>query len=162
MVSGTRWLTPDELRAWLALVAVAELLPTQLDSQLQRDAGLTHFEYQVLAMLSEAPGRTLRMTALARRTAATLPRLSHVVRRLEDRGLVRRSPCAEDRRATNAHLTDEGWDLVVATAPGHVETARALVMDALSPAQVKQLEAVSRAMLSRLDPDGRMTPPQAS
>ena len=162
MVSGTRWLTSDELRAWLALVAVAELLPAQLDSQLQRDAGLTHFEYQVLAMLSEAPDRTLRMTALARRTAATLPRLSHVVRRLEDRGLVRRSPCVEDRRATNAHLTDEGWDLVVATAPGHVETARALVMDAHTPAHVKQLEAVSRAMLSRLDPDGRMTPPEAS
>ena len=69
-------------------------------------AGLTHFEYFVLAMLSEAPERTLRMTALAQRTNATLPRLSHVVRRLEDRGLVRRFPCPEDGRATNARLTE--------------------------------------------------------
>lgn len=153
------WLSPAELRAWLGLVAVTELLPAQLDSQLQRDAGLTHFEYQVLAMLSEAPDRVLRMSALAQRTNATLPRLSHVVKRLEDRGLVERAPCADDRRATNAHLTPAGWDLVVATAPGHVRTARELVVDALEPQQVSQLETLTRALLGRLDPEGRLTPP---
>src|SRR3954453_21327865 len=98
----TRWLTEDERAAWLRLVAVLALLPGVLDSQLRSEAGLTHFEYFVLAMLSEAPNRTLRMAALAQRTNATLPRLSHVVRRLEDRGLVERLPCPEDRRATNA------------------------------------------------------------
>lgn len=159
MTSDTPWLTPTELRAWLGLVAVAELLPAQLDSQLQHDAGLTHYEYQVLAMLSEASGRTLRMSSLAQRTNATLPRLSHVVKRLEERGLVRRAACAEDRRATNAHLTDAGWDLVVATAPGHVATARELVVDALTADEVRQLEVLTRAMLLRLDPEGRLTPP---
>lgn len=159
MTSEPRWLSPAELRAWLALVAVAELLPAQLDSQLQHDAGLTHFEYQVLAMLSEAPGRTLRMSGLAQRTNATLPRLSHVVKRLEERGLVHRSPCEQDRRATNAHLTEDGWDVVVATAPGHVGTARALVLDALDADQVTQLEGLMRALLARLDPEGRLTPP---
>lgn len=159
MTSDTPWLTPAELRAWLGLVAVAELLPSQLDTQLQRDAGLTHYEYQVLAMLSEATDRTLRMSALAQRTNATLPRLSHVVRRLEDRSLVERSPCASDRRATNARLTAAGWDLVVRTAPGHVATARALVVDALSAEQVTQLESLTRTMLARLDPEGRLTPP---
>jgi len=159
VTSETPWLTPAELRAWLGLVTVAELLPARLDSQLQRDAGLTHFEYQVLAMLSEARERTLRMSALAQRTNATLPRLSHVVRRLEERGLVERAPCAQDRRATNAHLTDAGWDLVVRTAPGHVAAARALVVDALSAEQVAQLEELTRTMLLRLDPDGRLTPP---
>lgn len=159
MTPTTPWLSPGELRAWLGLVAVAELLPAQLDSQLQRDAHLTHFEYQVLAMLSEAPEHVLRMSALAQRTNATLPRLSHVVKRLEDRGLVERAPCADDRRATNAHLTPAGWDLVVATAPGHVRTARELVVDALTPAQVAELETITRAMLGRLDPEGRLTPP---
>ena len=104
-----------------------------LDSQLRRDADLTHFEYFVLAMLSEAPDRTLRMTALAQRTNATLPRLSHVVRRLEDRGLVERFPCPEDGRATNARLTEAGWDAVVAAAPGHVDTVRHHVIDAAHP-----------------------------
>ncbi|UZN01834.1 MarR family winged helix-turn-helix transcriptional regulator [Cellulomonas sp. S1-8] len=159
MTSDTSWLTPAELRAWLGLVAVAELLPAQLDSQLQRDAGLTHFEYQVLAMLSEARDRTLRMSALAQRANATLPRLSHVVRRLEERGLVERAPCAQDRRATNAHLTPAGWDLVVQTAPGHVATARELVVDALTADQVRQLEDLTRTMLQRLDPEGRLAPP---
>ena len=81
----------------MRLIAVVELLPGVLDSQLRRDADLTHFEYFVLAMLSEAPERTLRMTALAARTNATLPRLSHVVRRLEERGLVERFPCPRGR-----------------------------------------------------------------
>ena len=98
----TRWLDDDELTAWIRLVGVVELLPGVLDTQLRRDAGLSHFEYYVLAMLSESPQRTLRMTALAARTNATLPRLSHVVRRLEDRGLVERSACPQDARATNA------------------------------------------------------------
>src|SRR5687767_1058096 len=102
------WLDPDEQAAWVRLATLLELLPGVLDSQLRRDAELTHYEYFVLAMLSEAPRRTLRMTALAAQTNATLPRLSHVVRRLEERGLVERSPCPSDARATNTHLTDAG------------------------------------------------------
>src|SRR6187455_790658 len=115
----TQWLDATEREAWLRLIAVVELLPGVLDTQLRSTSGLTHFEYLVLAMLSEAPDRTLRMTALAQRTNATLPRLSHVVRRLEDRALVERPPCPDDGRATNAKLTEEGWDEVAAAAPGH-------------------------------------------
>jgi len=151
-----RWLDADELVAWKRLVAVVELLPGVLDSQLRRDAGLTHFEYFVLAMLSEAPERTLRMTNLAQRTNATLTRLSHVVRRLEDRSLVERFPCPEDGRATNTRLTAAGWDAVVAAAPGHVATVRAEVIDALTPEQVRQLSQITESVLRRLDPDGTL------
>ena len=151
-----RWLARSELAAWVRLTAVLELLPGVLDAQLRRDAGLTHFEYYVLAMLSEAPERTLRMTALAAQTNATLPRLSHVVSRLEARGLVQRQPCPEDRRATNAHLTDAGWDAVRRTAPGHVATVRHHVLDALTPEQVEQLTAITDAILGRLDPGDGM------
>ena len=153
----TRWLDDDEEKAYLGLVAVAELLPGALDAQLRRDSGLTHFEYLVLAMLSEATDRTLRMTSLAQRTNATLPRLSHVVRRLAERGLVERFPCPEDGRATNARLTEQGWDTIVAAAPGHVETVRRLAFDPLTPAQVAQLRRISDSMLAVLDPDGHMT-----
>jgi DNA-binding MarR family transcriptional regulator len=144
------------MAAWLRLVAVVELLPGVLDGQLRRDAQLTHFDYHVLAMLSEAPRRTLRMTELATRTNATLPRLSHVVRRLEERGLVERAPCPGDGRATNAHLTPAGWTKVQETAPGHVATVRQHVIDALTREQVRQLADIAGAVLSRLDPDGRM------
>ncbi|SDZ25702.1 MarR family winged helix-turn-helix transcriptional regulator [Herbiconiux ginsengi] len=151
-----RWLTPEQLRAWIRLESVVELLPTVLDSQLQRDAHLTHFEYLVLAKLSEAPEHLLRMTHLAATTNSTLPRLSHVVSRLEARGYVERLPCEGDRRATNAHLTDEGWQKVVATAPGHVENVRSHVIDLLSDEQVEQLDEIMAALLQKLDPQNSL------
>lgn len=153
----TKWLDKDELATWVRLAAVLELLPGALDSQLRRDAELTHFEYFVLAVLSEAPKRTLRMTSLAAQTNATLPRLSHVVRRLEDRGLVERFPCPEDARATNARLTAAGWTKVREAAPGHVANVRQHVIDALTPEQVHQLAGITDAILGRLDPDRAMT-----
>ena len=107
-------------------------------------------------MLSEAPERTLRMTALAQRTNATLPRLSHVVQRLEARELVQRLPCPEDGRATNALLTEQGWAAVVEAAPGHVAAVRRHALDALTPEQVEQLTHIGDALLTRLDPEGRL------
>ena len=151
------WLDDDELAAWVRLAAVLELLPAVLDSQLRRDAELTHFDYYALAMLTEAPQRTLRMTALAAQTNATLPRLSHVVRRLADRGLVERFPCPQDARATNVRLTTAGWDKVRRTAPGHVANVRQHVIDALTSEQVRQLAGITEAILGRLDPDGTLT-----
>jgi DNA-binding MarR family transcriptional regulator len=153
------WLDEQELSAWLRLVAVVEMLPGVLDTQLRRDAALSHYEYQVLAMLSDAPERTLRMTALALRTNATLPRLSHVMERLEGRGLVERRPCPEDRRATNAMLTADGWAKLVETAPGHVAAVRNHVIDALTPDQVEQLRDICESILERIDPDGARTAP---
>ena len=152
----TRWLDPQERAAWLRLVAVVELLPGPLDTQLRRDSGLSHFDYFTLAMLSEAPERTLRMSALAQRTNATLPRLSHVISRLEGRGLVERFPCPQDRRATNARLTATGWDAVVAAAPGHVGAVREFVLHPLTRSQLGQLTEIGDALLATLDPDGRM------
>ncbi|MDR5699694.1 MarR family winged helix-turn-helix transcriptional regulator [Agromyces aerolatus] len=156
MSDPTPWLTDEESAAWVRLVAVTELLPTALDAQLGADAGLTHFEYLALMALGDAPARTMRMTALAALTNATLPRLSHVMRRLEDRGLVRRFPCPEDRRATNATLTEAGVDLIERAAPGHVETVRRNVLDVLTPEQQRQLYDIAGAVLGRLDPDARL------
>jgi DNA-binding MarR family transcriptional regulator len=155
---NTRWLDDDEQAAWVRVAAVVELLPGVLEAQLRNDADLTHFEYWVLAMLSEAPSRTLRMTALASRTSGSLSRLSHVVTRLEGRGLLERFPCPEDRRATNARLTDAGWDVVVAAAPGHVATVRDYVVDALTTRQIAQLTEIADAILDRLDPEKAVIP----
>ena len=151
-----RWLNAEERAAWLRIAAVLGLLPSALDAQLNRDEGLTQFEYYCLAMLSEAPERTLRMTALAARTNATLPRLSRVISGLEQSSLVVREPCPEDRRATNAVLTPAGWDKIVQAAPGHVAAVRELVIDALTPTQLAQLARICERLLTRLDPDGRM------
>ncbi len=148
----TRWLDDREIGAWMRLASILELLPGALESQLRRDSDLSHFEYWVLSMLSEAPDRTLRMSELASRTNATLPRLSHVVQRLEDRGFIARVSCPSDRRATNAQLTEAGWDKVVQAAPGHVDNVRDLVVDRLTPEELEQLTAIGDRLLDRLSP----------
>lgn len=153
-----RWLNTRQLATWVRLTAVLELLPGILDSQLRRDSGLTHFEYYVLAMLSESPEMSLRMSQLAAQTNATLPRLSHVVSRLEGRELVERHHGADDARATYARLTETGWQAVREAAPGHVETVRHHVIDALTDEQLDQLGEITEAMLERLDPDEKLGP----
>jgi DNA-binding MarR family transcriptional regulator len=149
--SRTQWLDGDERSTWLALAAVMIKLPAALDSQLQRDSGLSFFEYMVLAMLSERPERTMRMSELAGLTNASLSRLSHVASRLEKQEYLRREPCPQDRRAINAVLTDNGMAKVVAAAPGHVAAVRELVFDALTVAQRAQLRSIGTRILTQVD-----------
>ncbi|MFH8682126.1 MarR family winged helix-turn-helix transcriptional regulator [Streptomyces lydicus] len=127
-------------------------LPAALDAQLQRDAGLSHFEYQVMAGLSMVPERTLRMSELAAFAEGSLPRLSQVVGRLEKRGWMRRNPDPTDGRYTVTPLTDDGYEKVVDTAPGHVEAVRSCVFDALTKAQVRQLTTIGRRIVGAVDP----------
>jgi DNA-binding MarR family transcriptional regulator len=155
----TRWLTPDEREAWLSLVRVAGRLPAVLDAQLERDADLNFFEYTVMAMLSEQPTRTLGMSQLAAVTSASLSRLSNVAKRLEQRGYLRRQPDPNDGRCTQAVLTDAGMAKVVQTAPGHVAAARRFVIDALTPTQLRQLQAANDRILRRIDPQATTRPP---
>ncbi len=147
------WLDAQQQETWRAWLSVAELLPRALDAQLQRDAGLTHAAYVVLAMLSEAPDRSRRMSELARQANQSQSRLSHTVARLEDRGWVRRERATEDGRGNVAVLTDTGWDLVRQVAPGHAEAVRDGVFAALSAEQTGQLHDALLAVLARLDPD---------
>ena len=147
----TRWLSEDELRAWMKLAGVMLKLAPSLDSQLQRDSDLTHFDYLCLAMLSESDDRTLTMSSLANATNASLSRLSHVVTKLERRGWVCRAPSPSSRRVTLVRLTDDGWDLLVKAAPGHVETVRSLVFDGLTPDDVAALERVAGHIVERIE-----------
>jgi DNA-binding MarR family transcriptional regulator len=138
-----RWLDEEQLTDWLAFERLQVRLRAELDTEMQRMAGLTQFEYSVLAGLSEQPDRTMRISTLAQFTNGSLSRMSHLIKRLEGRGWVRRELDPRDGRYTNAILTDAGWDKVVATAPGHVELVRRLVVDALTPAQMRQLGEIS-------------------
>ncbi|MEU4161768.1 MarR family transcriptional regulator [Actinoplanes sp. NPDC026670] len=138
----------------MTLMGVLMRLPAALDAQLLRDEGISHFEYGILAGLSEAPDRTLRMSRLAILAEGSLARLSQAVGRLEKRGWVRRSPDPTDGRYTLATLTEEGWGKIVASAPGHVENVRTLVFDTLTKAQVRQLLEIGRRILGATDPGG--------
>jgi DNA-binding MarR family transcriptional regulator len=150
-----RWLDTEEQDAWMALGSILMRLPGALDAQLQRDAGISHFEYMVLSGLSMSPGRTMRMSDLAVVAEGSLSRLSQVVGRLENRGWVARKPDPDDGRYTLAALTKNGWHKVVATAPGHVAEVRRLVFDPLTRAQQRQIREIGRRIMRVIDPNDR-------
>jgi DNA-binding MarR family transcriptional regulator len=149
-----KWLTDAELDAWLSLVRLFMWLPWSIDQQLQRDSNLSMIEYQVLAMLSNRPQQTMRMSSLAEVTNASLSRLSHLIKRLESRGLVRREPDPADGRFTNAILTGQGLETLTKAAPAHVAFVRSLVIDVLSPEQLRRLGRDADRIMSRIDTSG--------
>jgi DNA-binding MarR family transcriptional regulator len=148
-----QWLDDEQQRTWRAWLTVAELLPRALDAQLQRDAGISHAAYVVLAMLSESPNRSRRMSDLARLANQSQSRLSHTVARLEQRGWVRRQRATEDGRGNVAVLTDAGWDVVRSVAPGHVAAVREALFAPLTAEQSRSLGDVLGVVVERLDPD---------
>lgn len=161
---ATELLTPEERQAWAALTGLLIKLPTALDAAMAKESGFTFFEYRVLAMLAEEADGTLRMSGLAERTDGSLSRLSHVVQRLEKQGMVRRQGAPEDRRVTNAILTDEGRRRVEATAPGHVSFVRDLVIDGSTPDELETFARFGEAVLERLEEssNGRGRPPMVA
>ena len=146
-----KWLTAAEVDSWLSVVRMMTWLPWSIDQQLRRDSNLAMVEYQVLARLSNSPQRTLRMSLLADLANSSLSRLSHLVKRLEERGLVRREPDPTDGRFTNAILTDEGFRTLAEAAPGHVAHVRSLVIDVLSPEQLRRVGLAADRITSRID-----------
>lgn len=147
----TRWLTAEEEAAWRAFASLLVHLPWALECQLQRDASLSFIEYHALAMLSESPDHTRRMSELAAVTNASLSRLSHLIKRLEARGFVRREVDPTDGRYTNAVLTKAGYKHLVASAPAHVETVRQLVIDPFTTAELRQLHTAAERILRGVD-----------
>lgn len=139
------WLDDAQLHDWKSLMSLVTALPSALDAQLKRDAGINAFEYHVLASLSEAPDRTLQLSDLAHLSRGSLSRLSHAVTRLERAGWITRTQCTGDgARRVEARLTDEGFEKIRDSAPGHVQEARRLVVDVLSEAELRALGVAAR------------------
>ena len=152
LTPAPRWLDEDEARTWIAWILSTRLLWDEIERDLQRDAGMPFSYYEVLVMLSQAPGRSQRMSELADATQSSRSRLSHAVTRLEGLGWVRRETCPSDRRGALAVLTDKGFAALEAAAPDHVESVRTHLFDLLSPAQQVQLREISDVFLDHLLP----------
>lgn len=148
VTSSPRWLDDEQQAMWQDLLSVVIALPALLDRQLQRDEGISNFEYSVLARLSMTEDRTMRLSDLAVRCNSTLPRLSKMMVRFEQHGWVSRRPDPTNGRYTLATLTDAGMQKVVDSAPGHVEQVRRLVFDPLTASQQRHLGAA----LARIAP----------
>ncbi|MET7696784.1 MarR family transcriptional regulator [Streptomyces sp. NPDC005485] len=147
-----RWLTDEEQRIWRSYMHATTLLEDHLDRQLQRDAGMPHIYYGLLVALAEAPERRLRMTELAMMAKITRSRLSHAIARLEKNGWVRREDCPSDKRGQFAVLTDQGYEVLGRTAPGHVSAVRQAMFERLSPEQQKALGEIMEIVAEGLQP----------
>jgi DNA-binding MarR family transcriptional regulator len=149
------WLTPGQLASWLSVARMLTRLPWAIDAQLQRDADLSMIEYMSMAILSTSPEQTLRMSDLAERISSSLSRLSHLVKRLESRGYVRREADPADGRFTNAILLPAGLSKLESAAPGHVAYVRQLVIDNLSPERLRRLGQDADRIVQRIDSPAR-------
>lgn len=152
MTGETRWLTDEEQRAWRAFLVATQRLDLAIDRDLQQNAGMPHAYYMILAMLSEAPQRELTISDLAEVLSASVSRLSHALRRLEQLGWISKEADAADKRVSWARLTDEGLRVLVEAAPGHVRTVATHVFDRLTPEQVTQLQQISETILASVAP----------
>lgn len=139
--TATRWLSAPEMRAWRAFVIGSTRLQEAFDRDLA-DHGLSMADYEVLAHLSEAPDRRLRMSELADISLISRSRLSHRMKVLEAAGWVTREMCIDDRRGFFAVMTDAGWEKIVAAAPDHVRSVRRHLIDVLTP---EELEVIAGA-----------------
>lgn len=149
----------QQSRAWLALVWTTQLLPAALDAQLQSESGMTHFEFMVLSALQQSPASTLRTTDLADAVNATMPRLSRVVGKLTDRGLVERGDDPTDARVVTVRLSGEGRRALVRAVPSHIALVKELVIDRLTRDQLDALTTALEPVVAALDPHERVLPP---
>ncbi|MEV8514184.1 MarR family transcriptional regulator [Dactylosporangium sp. NPDC051484] len=148
-----RWLTDQEQHTWQTYMVATRLLIDRLEEDLRSEAGIAPGYYELLVLLAGAPGNALRMTELASRSTSKPSRISHAVNRLEEMGWIRREHCAADRRGWSAVLTDEGRHVLEKTAPAHVRSVRANLIDLLTAEQVRQLGEISDVLLKHLSAD---------
>ncbi|MQY16629.1 hypothetical protein SRB5_68310 [Streptomyces sp. RB5] len=148
--SDFRWLTDEEQRVWRTFMQAYRDFNAHLDRQLRRDSGMPVAYYEILVMLSEAPGRALRMGELAEKVSSSRSRLSHAVTALEKSGYVSRCAADGDRRGQVATLTETGYATLVAAAPGHVTEVRTHLFDLLTPEQLKALGDIAESMGAKM------------
>ena len=148
------WLSADQQQVWRAYLAMNAYLNDRIERDLQREAAMPHAYYLILAMLSEAPDRSLRMNQLAAAVRSSQSRLSHAVSRLEESGWVGREPVPGDGRGQVARLTEKGYRRLLEVAPSHAETVRATLFDPLSPEQLAAFADICRTVLAAPDRRG--------
>jgi DNA-binding MarR family transcriptional regulator len=148
-----RWLDDTEQAVWRQYLSVMRLLPDMLSASLVRSHDLTLIDYEVLARLSEAPLRRMRMTELAEGALLSKSRLSHQISRMERDGLVRREPCETDGRGFFAVLTDAGWEKLLGAVPQHVADVRRNFVDPLDREQLvalgDALDTIAKVLVER-------------
>jgi len=152
-MATTGWLDGSEATLWQAYRDLGRELQRAFDRQLAADASVSGGEYALLVPLSEAPDGVVRMRDLGLAVGWERTRLSHMVSRMEKRGLLLREDCVDDARGFMVRLTPEGRTAIEAAAPGHVATVRRYFFDSLSERERAMMTRVFTRLVERLDRD---------
>lgn len=104
-------------RGWRTLASLHGLIETRLEKALGEGHTLSVVEFTVLDALSRQHGWHMRMSQLARAAALSASAATRLVNRLQDRGLLTRVLCADDRRGIYTELTPAGVDLLEEARP---------------------------------------------
>jgi len=150
-MAETRWLNDQEARALRQFIVMTSRLRRSLGAELQRDTGLSDSDYEVLVVLSEAEDGRLRPSEIGGAIQWEKSRLSHHLRRMEQRNLVRRLPCKTDNRGALIAMTAAGRRALERAAPKHVDHVRRVFLDALTPEQVVALGDIAESVLAQLE-----------
>src|SRR6266702_899565 len=146
-----RWLDGREQTAWRAYLDMHAQLTARLNREMQEQSGISIADFSVLVQLSEHVDARMRVLELARALGWEKSRLSHQLTRMQQRGLIERSNCSEDRRGAFVVLTDRGRETVVDAAPRHVESVRRYLFDELGAGDVEALGRISRTVADVLE-----------
>ena len=144
-----KWLNPREMKAWRSYIIASRRLLEALDTDLDGH-DLSMADYEVLAQLSDAPDRRMRMTELAEIAMLSKSRLSHRMKVMEKAGWVRREVCTEDKRGSFAVMTEKGWRAIVKAAPDHVASVRNRFVDNLNVKDQEELAKIFDRLSSKL------------
>ncbi|NNN12346.1 MAG: winged helix-turn-helix transcriptional regulator [Acidimicrobiaceae bacterium] len=155
-----KWLSKEESELWIHFLAVSQLVDRLVDQHLRKEFDLSHSDYEILARLSEAPDRILRMGELANTIFAPKSRLSHQIDRLALLGWVSRKGCPSDGRGVMAQLTDRGYELLKAIAPSHVASVRSYFVDLIPKEQMECFTATLATVLKAIPGGCAVLPPQ--
>ncbi len=139
--TAPRWLNAAEMKAWRRYIIASRRLLEALDNDLE-DHDLSMADYEILAQLSDAPDRKMRMSELAEIALLSRSRLSHRMKVMEKAGWVKREACPSDKRGYFAVMTAKGWKAIVAAAPDHVNSVRNRFVDHLSKADQDALAQI--------------------
>ncbi len=149
MGDEVRWLTEQEDLAWRGYRRMALVIGARISRDLTRDSGMSEPDYDVLSVLSESHNHRQRIRDLATRMLWSTSRLSHHITRMQQRGLVTREDCPEDKRAAVVVLTADGLRAIREAAPLHVESVRRHFIDLLTEQQLQTLAQMAAAVVSR-------------
>jgi DNA-binding MarR family transcriptional regulator len=146
----------SELGAWRTFLQAHARLTHRLDEELRAAHGLSLAEYEALLHIAQAPGRRLRMSALADRVLLSRSGITRLVDRLVADGTAERSACPTDARGAEAALTAEGLTRLRAAAVTHLGGIERYF---LAPVDRTDLDAMERAFQHVIDAVGPSVAP---